>query len=106
MPDVHGVVKEPTLGMEVKIAVSNVTDLDLALKRRGIALEVVGLMSYEMHDLLRQGFVGALDADSLDARTRRSPVCCSFWIVPFFYFLSASKQAPSFYFFVFKFFGL
>ena len=61
MPDLHGVVKERTLRKEVKITVSNVMDLDLALKRRGVALE-------EKHDFLRQRLVGALVADSPGAR--------------------------------------
>ena len=66
MPDMHNEVKERTLQKE-KITVSSVIHLSLALKRRGTALEVVGLMSYEEHDLLRRRVFRGVVTDSLAA---------------------------------------
>ena len=66
MPDMHNEVKERTLQKE-KITVSSVMRLSLALKRRGTALEVVGLMSYEEHDLLRRRVFRGVVTDSLAA---------------------------------------
>ena len=48
--------------------VHSVMDLNLALQRRGIALEIAGVMSYEAHDLIRNRLVTPLSEPPADDR--------------------------------------
>ena len=70
LPDAKGVVRERTLKPEPIIAVNSTMNLDMALKRRGMAMEVSGVMSYEKHELLRERLIGALNAESPDPRVQ------------------------------------
>jgi len=68
MADASGIVKEKETPKDVTTDTSSVIRIQWAMRRRGLALDVAGLMSYEAHDLLVDKLVGAVTGEAIDSR--------------------------------------
>ncbi len=66
--DANGVVKEKTVKDEFKADVSSALKISWALQRRGLAMEVAGLMSFEKHELITAKLIKAYTKETPDDR--------------------------------------
>ena len=63
LPDAQGIVKERSTKAEPTEDIHSVMDLNLALQRRGLALQTAGVISYEAHDMIRGKLISSLSDD-------------------------------------------
>eukprot|EP00969_Alexandrium_andersonii_P244557 10805891-Alexandrium_andersonii.AAC.1 len=68
MADSSGVVKERAVRVGPHADVSSALRISWALQRRGLALEIAGLMDWESHEKLRLKLLGALTREAPDPR--------------------------------------
>ncbi len=68
MADGNGIVREKELKDEPKAEVSSGLKISWALQRRGLALDIAGLMSYEVHEAIRERLIKAITDESPDPR--------------------------------------
>jgi hypothetical protein len=66
--DAAGVVREKIVKVDPSADVSSALRVSWALQRRGIALELAGLMGYEVHERIMNKLMSALTRDSPDPR--------------------------------------
>ncbi|MCP4240434.1 MAG: hypothetical protein GY772_07695 [bacterium] len=73
-PDASGVVREKAVKTDPAADVSSALRISWALQRRGIALEISGLMSYDVHERIRNKLITALTKDSPDPHYRTASI--------------------------------
>ena len=66
--DAAGVVREKVVRVDPAADVSSALRVSWALQRRGVALELAGLMGYEVHERIRNKLMTALTRESPDPR--------------------------------------
>ena len=68
MADASGVVKEKEVPADTRADVSTALRLQWALKRRGLALDIAGILSYDVHDELVDKLIESISGDTFDPR--------------------------------------
>ena len=72
-PDSEGTVKERVVKDPVSADVSSALKISWALQRRGLAMDIAGVMSYEQHELIRAKLFEALTREVPDAQRYAPP---------------------------------
>ena len=68
LADNTGVIREREIKDELKAETESLIKVSWALQRRGLALDLAGLMKYEIHETIREKYLGVLTSDPIDPR--------------------------------------
>ena len=74
LPDVQGKVTEVSLWDEPDAPIEQFWDVNRALQRRAVALDMAGLMSWEVHEQLRETYMRAMTEKPSDKRWQAPPM--------------------------------